>query len=213
MSYNPQVPPTKSDELLPYLQDEFFKVAQEFNPRLEGEWELMHELPERVRPGMVQYFDGVNADPLGTGQEGLYRYGTDNKWHWTENVVQIIPEPPEPPKPPAPGPWTSFTPAAPWGSAGTNFYRKNPFSVTLILAASEGSTSKSGQVLLYLPVGFRPPATIYFPAAAPSFGNMSTLGAFPYVQVNPDGAVIAQGFNKGMLGFFATVEIPIGSYD
>ena len=81
-SYNPQVPPQVPDDLLPYLNDEFFRVSQAVNPSLNGEWEILHVIPTKFKPGTVKYFDGTDADPLGTGLEGLYRYGTDNAWHY-----------------------------------------------------------------------------------------------------------------------------------
>lgn len=82
MAYNPQVPPQQPEELLPYLSEEFLRVAQSYNALDNGEWTIHYTMPPKVRPGMVKYFDGVGANPLGTGLEGLYRYGTDNAWHY-----------------------------------------------------------------------------------------------------------------------------------
>lgn len=82
MAYNPQVPPQDSEELLPYLNDEFLRVAQAFNANQNGEWEINYKIPKKYKPGTVKYFDGVNANPLGTGLEGLYRFGLDNAWHY-----------------------------------------------------------------------------------------------------------------------------------
>lgn len=76
MAYNPLVPPQTNDDLLPYLSEEFVRVAQALNNTLEGQWEIRHQMPVRLKPGLVAYFDGTDADPLGTGVEGLYRYGT-----------------------------------------------------------------------------------------------------------------------------------------
>lgn len=76
MAYNPLVPPQTNDDLLPYLNEEFVRVAQALNDNLEGLYEIRHQMPVRLKPGLVVYFDGVNANPLGTGAEGLYRYGT-----------------------------------------------------------------------------------------------------------------------------------------
>lgn len=81
-SYNPQVPPQIPDDLLPYLNDEFGRVSQAINPVLNGEWEILHAVPAKYRPGTVKYFDGTDANPLGTGFEGLYRFGTDLAWHY-----------------------------------------------------------------------------------------------------------------------------------
>lgn len=80
--YNPQVPPQAEQDLLPYLSDEFLRVAEMMNDLLAGQWELSHTLPERLKPGWVGYLSGgPKANPLGTGQEGLYRFGTDG-WHY-----------------------------------------------------------------------------------------------------------------------------------
>lgn len=81
-TYNPLVPPQDPADLLPYLNDEFGRVAKAVVPLQNGEMEISYAIPPKVRPGMVKYFDGVQADPLGTGLEGLYRYGLDNLWHY-----------------------------------------------------------------------------------------------------------------------------------
>lgn len=75
MAYNPLVPPQTNEDLLPYLNEEFVRVAEALNNTLEGQWEIRHQLPIRFKPGLVVYLDGVDANPLGTGLEGLYRYG------------------------------------------------------------------------------------------------------------------------------------------
>ena len=82
MQYTPAIPPQREEDLLPYLNEEFVRVAQSFNNLEEGYWTINYNMPIRVRPGLIKYFDGVNADPLGTGVEGLYRYGTDGLWHY-----------------------------------------------------------------------------------------------------------------------------------
>uniref|UniRef100_A0AAU6VZF1 Constituent protein n=3 Tax=unclassified bacterial viruses TaxID=12333 RepID=A0AAU6VZF1_9VIRU len=76
MSYNPQIPPQKPEELTEFISDEFLRVAQALNNSLDGLYEVRHQIPARVKQGLVVYFDGTDANPLGTGQEGLYRYGS-----------------------------------------------------------------------------------------------------------------------------------------
>lgn len=77
MQYNPSVPPQVDAELLPYLSEEFIRIALAVNGLLSGQQEIMYKLPVRLKPGWVGYLAGVDeSDPLGTGQEGLYRYGT-----------------------------------------------------------------------------------------------------------------------------------------
>lgn len=85
MQYNPNVPPQVDEDLLPYLSEEFLRVAQAINGQLSGQWEIGYQLPLRLKPGWVGYLAGIpkdpsdpqdtGSDPLGTGQEGLYRYG------------------------------------------------------------------------------------------------------------------------------------------
>ncbi len=92
MTYNPSVPPQLDEDLLPFLQDEFLRVAQAFNGVLEGQHRVLYNMPVRYRPGAVVYLAGLpkdpadptstGSDPLGTGQEGLYRFGTDNIWKY-----------------------------------------------------------------------------------------------------------------------------------
>ena len=84
--YNPSVPPQFDDDLLPYLSDEFHRVALGMNNLLSGQWEPQVKLPVRLKVGWVGYLMGVpknpaddqdtGSDPLGTGEEGLYRYGS-----------------------------------------------------------------------------------------------------------------------------------------
>lgn len=80
--YNPLVPPQNEQDLLPYLNEEFHRVSQAYNPVSNGEWEIHRVMPTKYRKGTVLYLDGVGADPLGTGQEGLYRFGLDGLWHY-----------------------------------------------------------------------------------------------------------------------------------
>lgn len=86
MQYNPSVPPQVDDDLLPYLSEEFVRVALAVNGVLSGQLEINYRLPVRLKAGWVGYLAGIPAnpldpsdtgsDPLGTGLEGLYRYGT-----------------------------------------------------------------------------------------------------------------------------------------
>lgn len=79
MAYNPQIPPQTNEDLLPYLSDEFLRVAQALNNSLEGLYEIRGAIPDKRKAGMVCYFDGKGANPTGQG-EGLYRYTTANTW-------------------------------------------------------------------------------------------------------------------------------------
>lgn len=70
--YNPKIPPANVEDLPPYLDDEFIKVAQDLNRLVVGEWQIHYVRPDKLKPGMVLYADGVKWNP-GSG-EGLYRY-------------------------------------------------------------------------------------------------------------------------------------------
>ena len=81
MAYNPSIPPDIEEQLLPFLQDEFLRVAQAFNDLQDGLWEVKHKMPPRYKPGTVVYLSGkTGANPLNTGKEGLYRYTTLGTW-------------------------------------------------------------------------------------------------------------------------------------
>jgi len=80
MSYNPQIPPQKPEDLTQFISEEFLRVAQALNNSLDGLYDVRHQVPVRVKPGLVVYLDGTDANPLGTGLEGLYRYSTAGVW-------------------------------------------------------------------------------------------------------------------------------------
>lgn len=80
-NYNPSVPPSNPEDLLPYLNEEFFRVSVAFNPTLEGIYEIHYTLPPRLIPGMVLYFSGP-ASPTASGVEGLYRYQLNKTWKY-----------------------------------------------------------------------------------------------------------------------------------
>lgn len=79
MAFNPSAPPVDENGLLQYLQEEFNRVSESYNPLIEGQYEVLYKLPNKFKPGMVCYFAG-SASPLGTGIEGLYRYSTAGTW-------------------------------------------------------------------------------------------------------------------------------------
>ena len=79
MAYNPSVPPATKDDLLPYLQEEFFRISLSYNPTLEGQHEVLYRLPAKMRPGMICYFAGAGS-PSGFVNEGLYRFTLAGTW-------------------------------------------------------------------------------------------------------------------------------------
>jgi hypothetical protein len=84
--YTPSVPPQVAEDLLPFLNEELVRIAQASNNLSAGFWEIAYKLPQRVRPGLIKYFDGVNADPLGLGLEGLYYYNLAGEWVYVPNA-------------------------------------------------------------------------------------------------------------------------------
>lgn len=203
MSYNPQVPPQDPDKLLTYLQDEFFSVAQSYNPQLEGMWEIKYKLPVRVEPGMLQIFDGTNANPAGVNKEGLYRYGRDNLWHFVEGV------PYTPPPDPTPEAWTVITSLSNgWTVAGDTGYRKFNYTGTLVINVAPGTlpSSGSGVVIFNLPVGYRPAFNMNFPVSTNTLGDISGL---PYCRVLTNGNVELWNIPTGVSRVFATLTIAL----
>lgn len=76
--YTPRIPPSNPEDLLPYLDDEFLKVASTMNDSLAGLREILYVEPPRRKPGLVVYADGTSWNP-GSG-EGLYRYNLAGTW-------------------------------------------------------------------------------------------------------------------------------------
>lgn len=78
MSYTPKVPPHVPADLLPYLDDEFTRVAQVLNRVESGEYQILYAQPNRIFPGLVVYADGTTWNP--GGGEGIYRRSLANTW-------------------------------------------------------------------------------------------------------------------------------------
>lgn len=76
--YTPRIPPQNAEDLLPYLDDELVKVAQNINSLLTGEHQVLYKEPPKRKPGLVVYADGIEWNP-GSG-EGLYRYNISGNW-------------------------------------------------------------------------------------------------------------------------------------
>lgn len=195
--YNPQVPPEKNEDLLPYLDDEFVRLSRSLNDLNDGNWGISHNIPPKVKPGLVKYFDGTDANPLGTGKEGLYRYGSDNLWHYIDNVDQVIPPFP------TPSSWAALTLENGWKAAGPCIYRKGLDSIQIGFIIGSGTTT-DGTVIFTLPVGFRPAA---------AFTNIiwanAPYSAPPRVIVMPDGTCTIYTIPSGAAALAATLIIPV----
>lgn len=194
--YNPQIPPNRDEDLLPYLNDEFVRVSIPLNDLRDGYWEVEHNIPTKLKPGVVKYFDGTDADPLGTGKEGLYRYGQDNAWHYVDNVDQVIPPFP------TPSSWATLTLENGWTPAGPCVYRNGLDSVQVAFLIG-GGTITDGTVLFTLPVGFRPAivcTNIIWANAA--------YTSPPRVLMSTDGTVAIYNVPAGAVALAATLVIP-----
>lgn len=201
MAFNPLVPPQQPEDLLPYLNDEFGRVAKEYNALQNGEWQVESVVPAKYKPGMVKYFDGVNADPLGTGKEGLYRYGKDNAWHYIDGETYT------PPPDPTPTAWTAITPTNGWTVNSYFGYRKWSYHVDLIVHLQAGTYADPGPVVIgSLPVGFRPPIDCGFPLVTNTLGS---IGALPLLRVRSNGDIDIINVPPGSLGIRTTVSVPI----
>lgn len=204
MAYNPLVPPQNPEELLPYLNEEFQRAAQTITPLENGEWKMQHSMPSKVKPGMMKLFDGVDADPLGTGIAGLYWYGEDNAWHFAGGVPYV------PPPDPVPTPWTTITPTNGW-TVNTYFgYRRWSYRVDLIVHLQAGTYADPGPVVIgSLPVGFRPPIDVGFPLTTNTLGS---IGALPLLRVRTNGDIDILNVPPGSLGIRATVQVPVDTF-
>ena len=78
--YTPQLLPKEGEDMEAFLSDEFNRVAASYNNLQDGLWEVAYNIPERIKPGMVKMFDGVDANPSGLGLNTVYYYGVDEAW-------------------------------------------------------------------------------------------------------------------------------------
>lgn len=202
--YNPQVPPQNPEELLPYLNDEFQRNAQSLVPLENGEWKVQHTMPSKVKPGMVKIFDGVDADPLGTGIAGVYWYGEDNLWHFAGGVPYV------PPPDPVPTAWTAITPTNGWTVNSAFHYRRYGYRVDLIVHLTAGTYADPGPVVIgSLPVGFRPPLDCGFPLTTNALGSITAL---PLLRVRTNGDIDILNVPPGSNGIRATVQVPVDTF-
>lgn len=203
MAYNPQVPPQQPEELLPYLNDEFQRVATSLVPMENGEFKVQHTLPNKIKPGMWKIFDGVDADPLGTGKAGIYWVNEANQWVYAgESYV--------PPPDPTPTAWTTITPTNGW-TVNTYFgYRRWSYRVDLIVHLTAGTYADPGPVVIgTLPVGFRPPIDCGFPLTTNTLGSISAL---PLLRVRANGDIDILNVPPGSNGIRATVQVPVDNF-
>lgn len=202
--YNPQVPPQNPEELLPYLNDEFQRNARSLVPLENGEWKVQHSMPNKVKPGMVKIFDGVDANPLGTGIPGIYYYGEDNLWHFAGGVPYV------PPPDPVPTAWVMITPTNGWTVDTAFHYRRWSYRVDLIVDLNAGTYADPGPVVIgSLPVGFRPSIDCGFPLVTNTLGGITAL---PLLRVRSNGDIDILNVPPTSLGIRTTVSIPVDNF-
>ena len=80
--YEPGPLPLKQEDLGTYLNNELKRLGDVILNHAAFRLERSHSVPDRPRAGDIRYFDGTDADPLGSGVEGLYvfRKGDPGAW-------------------------------------------------------------------------------------------------------------------------------------
>ena len=72
--YEPGPLPLNQEDLGLYVVTELKRLGNILFNQATFRLERMHKVPDKPREGDIRYFDGANADPLGTGNEGVYLY-------------------------------------------------------------------------------------------------------------------------------------------
>jgi len=78
--YEPGPLPSDPESLGVYTVDELKRLGNVLFNQAAFRLERTNVLPDKPRPGDIRYFDGTNADPLGTGVEGLYVFKKGSYW-------------------------------------------------------------------------------------------------------------------------------------
>ena len=78
--YEPGPVPSDPESLGVYTVEELKRLGNVLFNQATFRLERTNAVPDKPRPGDVRYFDGTNADPLGTGIEGLYVFKKGSHW-------------------------------------------------------------------------------------------------------------------------------------
>ena len=80
--YEPGPLPQNQEDLGIYVNNELKRLGDVLFNQATFRLERTNAVPSRPRAGDIRYFDGTNADPLGSGVEGLYifRKGDPGTW-------------------------------------------------------------------------------------------------------------------------------------
>ena len=72
--YQPNPLPLNEEDLGLYVTNELKRLGDILFNQATFRLERIHAVPDKPREGDMRYFDGTNADPLGTGNEGIYYF-------------------------------------------------------------------------------------------------------------------------------------------
>ena len=78
--YEPGPLPSDPESLGVYTVEELKRLGNVLFNQATFRLERTNAIPDRPRAGDIRYFDGTNADPLGTGVEGLYVFKKGSHW-------------------------------------------------------------------------------------------------------------------------------------
>ena len=78
--YEPGPLPSDPESLGIYTVDELKRLGNVLFNQAAFRLERINAVPDKPRAGDIRYFDGTNADPLGTGVEGLYVFKKGSHW-------------------------------------------------------------------------------------------------------------------------------------
>ena len=78
--YEPGPLPPDPETLGIYVVDELKRLGNVLFNQATFRLERTNAVPDKPRAGDIRYFDGTNADPLGTGVEGLYVFKKGSHW-------------------------------------------------------------------------------------------------------------------------------------
>ena len=80
--YEPGPLPQNQEDLGIYVNNELKRLGDVLFNQATFILERTNTVPARPRAGDIRYFDGTNADPLGTGVEGLYLFRKGDPGAW-----------------------------------------------------------------------------------------------------------------------------------
>ena len=78
--YEPGPLPSDPESLGVYKVEELKRLCNVLFNQATFRLERTNAVPDKPRAGDIRYFDGTNADPLGTGVEGLYVFKKGSHW-------------------------------------------------------------------------------------------------------------------------------------